>query len=333
MKIFLSHSSVDKPIVDKFVDKILRLSCGFNISDIVYTSMEETGVRLGESIPSFIKDNLQTSDIVFCFISENYKRSEVCLNEMGAAWALNKKIISLLLPGITFNSLGWLTSFEKAICLNDSAGLDCLYNELVDTPNVMLWNRQKDEFLAACRIGQKQCCFDTDEKEKIIKDKKLTNLQVFDVKFYIRAVSAGEYHYQLDLRLRANIKINLKNIYIKNKFDFLGSVSHPKKELSFKSFITQGILDINSVDSDEFKRKIKEELFIGEESKVLDYKIDKEEQKSISLVGGFNTIRECDGYCECPINNWFLKVTYNIDEYIEVPISLTMLGERGYFLG
>ena len=86
-KIFISHSSEDKQLIDEFVDKILRLSCGFNTSDIIYTSRQSTGVSLGDGIPQFIKENIKTSSLVFFMISPNYRQSEVCLNEMGAALA------------------------------------------------------------------------------------------------------------------------------------------------------------------------------------------------------------------------------------------------------
>ena len=336
MKIFLSHSSLDKPIIDEFVDKILKLSCGVNNSNIVYTSREETGVGLGESIPAYIKENLQTSDLVFCFISENYKKSEVCLNEMGAAWVLDKRIISLLLPDVTFDSIGWLTSFKKAIRIDNAEGLDCLYDTLQAKTDIMSWNRYKKEFLSYCKKwGKKKLKTEHLKTENKIECKNLRGndtLQLFDIKFNVRAVTEGEYQYQLDFRLHANSKVHLKEIYINNSTTFVGNVSQPKSDLLLPFFVPQGVLELNQIAVEKFKHKV----FILSQNKnyrVLDYKIEKDEQKSFSCVGVFCTIRECDGYCECPINNWFLKVTYNIDEYIEVPISLTMLGERGYFFG
>lgn len=50
--------------------------------------------------------------------------------------------------------------------------------------------------------------------------------------------------------------------------------------------------------------------------------IDKEKQISISSVGGFQTIRECDGYVDLPINEWNLSILYNIDESIIIPVKL-----------
>ncbi len=41
-KIFISHSSKDKQIVDIFVDKLLHLGLQIDPNDVAYTSREET---------------------------------------------------------------------------------------------------------------------------------------------------------------------------------------------------------------------------------------------------------------------------------------------------
>lgn len=57
------------------------MSC-HDISQIsLYISRESTGVTPGNGIPTFVKDGLEQSSLVFFFISDNYKKSEVCLNE------------------------------------------------------------------------------------------------------------------------------------------------------------------------------------------------------------------------------------------------------------
>lgn len=150
-KIFISHAFKDKDIIDEFVDKFLRLSCGYEPSDIVYTSRQTTGVEPGDGIPFFIKDNIYTSDLILFMISTNYKKSEVCMNEMGAAWALDKQTVPILLPNISFNKIGWLTSLNKAIKIDDSEGLDKLFIMLSrDKTNAAEWNIQRKKFLKFC---------------------------------------------------------------------------------------------------------------------------------------------------------------------------------------
>ena len=121
-RIFISHASKDKELINKFVDSIILLGMGVDSNIIAYTSREDTGVPPGESIPQFIQDNIACADIVLLMISDNYKSSEVCLNEMGAAWALNKYIVQILLPNTSFDKLGWLCSLDKALEIDNWDG-------------------------------------------------------------------------------------------------------------------------------------------------------------------------------------------------------------------
>lgn len=150
-KIFISHSSNDKDVVDLFKKFILNAGLGILDSDIAYTSAPETGVPTGNSIPQYIKDNIKSSDFVFFIISENYRRSEVCLNEMGAAWILDKNVKPLLLSDVSFTSVGWLYQVSLCAKISDAERLDELRDEFIesyeDIPKTSVWNRNKNEFL------------------------------------------------------------------------------------------------------------------------------------------------------------------------------------------
>ncbi len=150
-KIFISHSSLDKDVVDQFVDKILKLGLGLKSDDIACTSREDTGVKTGEDIRNFIKDNISQADFVFFMISDNYKTSEICLNEMGAAWATDRDVKPILLPNVGFDSIGWLYNVNKGVVINDSAGLDLLSEDICEKldikPRMTVWNKHKGEFL------------------------------------------------------------------------------------------------------------------------------------------------------------------------------------------
>ena len=153
-RIFISHASKDGELIGKFVDLIFLLGMGIDSEIIVYTSREDTGVPAGESIPQFIQDNIACADIVLLMISDNYKSSEVCLNEMGAAWALNKHIIQILLPNTSFDKLGWLCSLDKALKIDDAGSIDGLCEVFADKLDIGIkpsaWNRNKSAFLAYC---------------------------------------------------------------------------------------------------------------------------------------------------------------------------------------
>ena len=153
-RIFISHASKDGELIGKFVDLIFLLGMGIDSEIIVYTSREDTGVPAGESIPQFIQDNIACADIVLLMISDNYKSSEVCLNEMGAAWALNKHIIQILLPNTSFDKLGWLCSLDKALKIDDANSLDGLCEVFTDKLDIGIklsaWSRNKATFLTYC---------------------------------------------------------------------------------------------------------------------------------------------------------------------------------------
>lgn len=150
-KIFISHSTLDKDVIDTFIDKILVLGMNLEIKDIACTSREDTGVKSGEDIRDFIKENITNCDYVLFMISDNYKNSEICLNEMGAAWATNKNVKPIIFPNIGFNSIGWLYNIKRGIMLDDSAALDSLYEEISEICEIKsrtsTWNKQKTEFL------------------------------------------------------------------------------------------------------------------------------------------------------------------------------------------
>lgn len=327
-KIFISHSSEDKQLIDEFVDKILRLSCGFNTSDIIYTSRQSTGVSLGDGIPQFIKENIRTSSLIFFMISPNYRQSEVCLNEMGAAWALDKKTISILLPSVSFNSLGWLTSLDKAIKINDREGLDKLVSMISRKElDIADWNRQKESFILKCKE------FNVPQIEVVrAEDFKSNKLKIFDTKFYVRAITEGEYQYQLDLRLRADSNIVLKEAFIVNDNSFIGDVSNPSKELRLMSAIPGDNIDINTIKPSEYKHKVL--TCISEKGiRITDTKITSGEQISISFVGALVTTRECDGNVDLPLNNWKFCISYDVDNNISIPIKLNIAEHNinGYF--
>ena len=159
-KIFISHSSKDKSIVEKFVDHILLLGIGMSIEDVFCTSIEDSGIKNGEDIRKHIQDNIRCADYSFLFISNNYKASEICLNEMGAVWAYNNKVRYYLLPDSNFDTIGWLCNPNQAEKLFDSISLDTLHTELIRFYSLedkgTTWSRQRETFLKVKDIVKKE---------------------------------------------------------------------------------------------------------------------------------------------------------------------------------
>lgn len=155
VKIFISHSSKDKTIVESFITTILRLGCGLQPNDILCTSIESTGIKTGKDIRTYLQLQLQSCDYVFFMISNNYLGSSICLNEMGGAWVLEKDIKPFLFPNSDFSEMGWLYEISKGAKLNNEEALDELRDELLEKykllkrPKTSDWTTQKRTFISS----------------------------------------------------------------------------------------------------------------------------------------------------------------------------------------
>ena len=150
-KLFISHSSEDKTIVNGFIKNILMLGCGFRKTDI-FCTLDHTVIRTGDDFRDEIIENMRKCDYILCLISDNYKNSEVCQNELGAAWAMNgKRVLPFKFPNITFNEIGFLNVVKQAADLTDKSKLDELYDELCQfyalPQDWRNYNQQKDDFV------------------------------------------------------------------------------------------------------------------------------------------------------------------------------------------
>ena len=150
-KLFISHSSKDNAIVNGFIKEILKIGCGFKDSDI-FCTLDSTVIRTGDDFRMKIVENLRECDFILLFISENYMNSEICQNEMGAAWTLdNKRVLPFILPNTTFNDMGFLNEVKQGASIADKRKLDEFYSEIYeyygissDWPN---FNKAKEDFI------------------------------------------------------------------------------------------------------------------------------------------------------------------------------------------
>lgn len=128
-KIFISHSSKDKDVVDSFVTLLTR-GGGIAQDDIFCTSIDGMKITNGEDIRKHIQENVNYADFSILLVSKNYKGSEICLNEMGAVWAIDKRVKAYVFPDLQEESVGWLINTNAAEKLNDPTALASLYAEL-----------------------------------------------------------------------------------------------------------------------------------------------------------------------------------------------------------
>lgn len=150
-KFFISHSTDDKDIVNSFIKEILKIGCGYNDKDI-FCTLDPTAIRTGDDFRDKIIENMKQCDYILLFISENYNKSDVCKNEMGAAWALeNKRILPFILPGISFDKMGFLNVVKQGASILEKRKFDEFYDELCNNyginPNWPNFNKAKEDFI------------------------------------------------------------------------------------------------------------------------------------------------------------------------------------------
>lgn len=154
VSIFISHSSKDKVIVEEFSDKVLRLGLGISNDKIRCTSIEGAGIPNGEKMRDWIHENIKDCSLAILMISPEYQNSQICLNEMGAIWALEKPVKIFLLPGTEYKTMGWLEEIRQAGHIDAETDLDQLVEEIKKqfgiSLNVAEWGRNRQAFIRFC---------------------------------------------------------------------------------------------------------------------------------------------------------------------------------------
>lgn len=157
--IFVSHSVKDKEIVNAFVDLILHGALSIPINEIFCVSTDGTKIKSGDDWRNSIKESLLSAKINFLIITPNYKESEVCLNEMGAAWVTSSKIIPLIVDPINYSSVGVIQQPKQIEKLLEEDSLDrikdvvqeelTISNDLIKSER---WTVKKKEFLSRVKL-------------------------------------------------------------------------------------------------------------------------------------------------------------------------------------
>jgi TIR domain len=130
-KIFLSHSYLDRDISTRIIEKLVVKIFNINKqSDIFFTGKRETGIESSINWRNRLKSNLQDCDIFIALITPNFKESEVCLAEIGAAWILEKKIYPLILPPIKHGNFSQVIAEIQADSLLEREDIQSFINSL-----------------------------------------------------------------------------------------------------------------------------------------------------------------------------------------------------------
>lgn len=160
-KIFISHSSKDVNYVAQIVD--LLDGMGLNQTQVFCSSLPGYGIPIDNSIFDYLRDQFLKFDLHVIFIhSENYYKSPISLNEMGAAWVLRSTVTSILLPGFGFESMTGVVSNQSIAIKLDGQELELqdklnqLYDNIVKEFMLpkkadIIWQQKRDSFIKSVR--------------------------------------------------------------------------------------------------------------------------------------------------------------------------------------
>lgn len=151
-QIFISHSSNDANLVDKFVD-LLETGLGVRGEETIFaSSIPGKDISLG-NVNGYVKNELIGADLAIFILSSNFFDSPYCMAEMGAAWATDRKTFVFTVPplgrdgvkavfdGLQIEQLQTKKSLDKLAGIVSKNGTD-----RVD-PGLARWNLKRDHFI------------------------------------------------------------------------------------------------------------------------------------------------------------------------------------------
>lgn len=104
--IFISHAKKNSTLVDRVVDKLLFKIFTVDSKNIFYTSKPKLGAKVSKRWRDEIREAIVNCEIFIPIITKDFKKSEMCISEVGGAWVLKKNIFPMILSPITFKNFG-----------------------------------------------------------------------------------------------------------------------------------------------------------------------------------------------------------------------------------
>lgn len=161
-KVFISHKSEDSAYSNALVN-LINFIIGPGEDTIFCSSIPGYGVRLSGNILANVKKQFEDYQIFFVVIhSPRYYKSPICLNEMGAAWALGNEFCSFMTKDCSFDDMrGVIDNEYISIDINDSSvQIRSRLNEFqkalitffgISTPDVNKWENARERFINEVR--------------------------------------------------------------------------------------------------------------------------------------------------------------------------------------
>lgn len=128
-KVFISHKKEDKAYADALVN-LINFILGADGDKIFCSSIPGYGIRQSRDILDELKRQFDQYEVYMVIIhSPRYYQSAICMNEMGASWALGTKFSSFLTNDCKLENLHGVVNQEK-ICIDLDDDPDMLNGHL-----------------------------------------------------------------------------------------------------------------------------------------------------------------------------------------------------------
>lgn len=160
-KIFISHREKDKKQVEEFVNLLYAIGIprptrNSDEKSIFCTSHPAAYIENGSPNLDEIKKQFNSSEHIFYILwyTDNYFKSQACLNEAGAIWAMGKRYQEILAPGFKSSQIGGLMDKQPVwFRSNDKYRLNTFKEQLesmfcIEPLTGNEWERARDAYIS-----------------------------------------------------------------------------------------------------------------------------------------------------------------------------------------
>ena len=332
--VFISHAELDK----EFANEIVTLFEFIGVKGkekLLCTSVDGYRIPVGRDIVEYLREVFNKYNLfVIILHTHNYYTRPVCLNEMGAAWALKTKYYSVLASDFNFKEMtGVVNNKDVAIKIGAEdceTRLNQLKNALVDffglpQPDEDRWPHYRGKFIK--NSSKFKSLKSEANKEKAPKGMPLCDdsLVALSTSFRVFEEDEGLYPFQIDVKFTAQ----KKDVYIKAV-----KLSNSKRTVELDGFGAEDdilnlrkYLKLNTLNIEKKKeyRNSVDELYNTSSIYVEDHRIDNSALETMSFHGAIGLKRHMDGYDEFDTEGWQLYVTYNVIGELTIPLQVRII--------
>lgn len=130
-KLFISHSTKDKELVDRFL-ALIRFFDGGS-SEIFCSSKAEAGISGGGELYRTLNARIEECDLFILFCTSNYLRSVYCIYEAGLARYLGKSVLPVVYDSVAYEEIQKIVGNEVVyIDMNSADAAKSLKKALTD---------------------------------------------------------------------------------------------------------------------------------------------------------------------------------------------------------